>query len=290
MLRETRRREEHGHGPALRSGLGTRGYACGPDAHRTRTPGRPRARASPLRAAAPSPVKWGPRRVQSPRRSAGRWHGHRSCHLPSGSAGAQAEELQGRPPQPGGRGHPRREMNPTLTPNQAPPPPPASPPGRRPAARPAGATLLARPRHRHCRPGGRGLPGFGGWPSGRRAPWPPSWPGSGTQQRSDPGRGQGGGAGGLGVGRRSDPSSSARRALSSPGTTGRNRSGLQPGRGQAVPAARSARARTDPPADGLPPPCSSRAPRVGPAWARRQSHTRASRAGIVPRGLSTVMN
>lgn len=64
MLRETRRREEHGHGPALRSGLGTRGYACGPDAHGTHTPGRPRARASPLRAAAPSPVKWGPRRLR----------------------------------------------------------------------------------------------------------------------------------------------------------------------------------------------------------------------------------
>lgn len=226
MLRETRRREEHGHGPALRSGLGTRGYACGPDAHRTRTPGRPRARASPLRAAAPSPVKWGPRRVQSPRRSAGRWHGHRSCHLPSGSTRElRRRSCRAASHSPGTR-TPEAGDKPHAHPKPGAAPPPASPPGRRPAARPADATLLARPRHRHCRPGGRGLPGFGGWPSGRRAPWPPSWPGSGTQQRSDPGRGQGGGAGGLGVGRRSDPSSSARRALSSPGTTGRNRSGL----------------------------------------------------------------
>lgn len=295
MLRETRRREEHGHGPALRSGLGTRGYACGPDAHGTHTPGRPRARASPLRAAAPSPVKWGPRRL---RRGVCKARGAAPAAgtaigpvtSPLGARGSSGGGAAGPPPTARGTRTPEAGDEPHAHPEPGAAPPPASPPGRRPAARPAGATLLARPRHRHCRPGGRGLPGFGGWPSGRRAPWPPSRPGSGTQQRSDPGRGQGGGGGGLGVGRRSDPSSSARRALSSPGTTGRNRSGLQPGRGQAVPAARSARARTDPPADGLPPPCSSRAPRVGPAWARRQSHTRASRAGIVPRGLSTVMN
>lgn len=235
MLRETRRREEHGHGPALRSGLGTRGYACGPDAHGTRTPGRPRARASPLRAAAPSPVKWGPRRL---RRGVCKARGAAPAAgtamgpvtSPLGARGSSGGGAAGPPPTSRGTRTPEAGDEPHAHPEPGAAPPPASPPGRRPAARPAGATL-----HRHCRPGGRGLPGFGGWPSGRRAPWPPSWPGSGTQQRSDPGRVQGGGGGGLGVGRRSDPSSSARRALSSPGTTGRNRLGLQPGPLHGVP-------------------------------------------------------
>lgn len=78
-------------------------------------------------------------RVQSPRRSAGRWHGHRSCHLPSGSAELRRRSCRAAPHSPGdedtrgGRRTPRspqarRRPNPHLLQGGAQQPDPQVPP------------------------------------------------------------------------------------------------------------------------------------------------------------------